>query len=147
MWSTTARGRRRRCCSSMDRGPRAAPGVRWSRHSPTTTTSSGVDLPGCGQSPPAPYDVPVQAGRVAALLSDLGLRRLTVAGHSSGGYVATALAEQRPGAYAATTDALDELRALEGLQVLPTPGVPELTHRKVTRHHVSAYLRREGFTG
>ena len=56
-----------------------------------------IDLPGCGQSPPAPsYDVPGQAGRVAALLDDLGLRRVTVAGHSSGGYVATALAGQRP---------------------------------------------------
>jgi pimeloyl-ACP methyl ester carboxylesterase len=56
-----------------------------------------VDLPGCGQSPPAPpYDVPVQAGRVAAVLDGLGLGRVTVAGHSSGGYVATALAEQRP---------------------------------------------------
>jgi pimeloyl-ACP methyl ester carboxylesterase len=30
------------------------------------------------------------------LLDDLGLRHVTVAGHSSGGYVATALAEQRP---------------------------------------------------
>jgi pimeloyl-ACP methyl ester carboxylesterase len=57
-----------------------------------------VDLPGCGQSPPAPsYDVPAQAARVAALLDDLDLRRVAVAGHSSGGYVATALAEQRPG--------------------------------------------------
>jgi len=56
-----------------------------------------VDLPGCGQSPPAPsYDVPEQAGRVAVLLDGLGLRHITVAGHSSGGYVATALAEQRP---------------------------------------------------
>jgi pimeloyl-ACP methyl ester carboxylesterase len=56
-----------------------------------------VDLPGCGQSPPAPtYDVPDQAGRVASVLDDLGLRHVTVAGHSSGGYVATALAEQRP---------------------------------------------------
>ena len=56
-----------------------------------------IDLPGCGQSPPAPsYDVPELAGRVAALLDDLGLRHVTVAGHSSGGYVATALAEQRP---------------------------------------------------
>ncbi len=56
-----------------------------------------VDLPGCGQSPPAPsYDVPDQAGRVAAVLDDLGLRLVTVVGHSSGGYVATALAEQRP---------------------------------------------------
>ena len=56
-----------------------------------------VDLPGCGQSPPAPsYDVPDQAGRVVMLLDDLGLRHVTLAGHSSGGYVATALAEQRP---------------------------------------------------
>jgi pimeloyl-ACP methyl ester carboxylesterase len=56
-----------------------------------------VDLPGCGQSPPAPsYDVPVQAGRVAAVLDDLGLRLVAAVGHSSGGYVATALAEQRP---------------------------------------------------
>ncbi|WP_217167988.1 alpha/beta fold hydrolase [Streptomyces sp. AC512_CC834] len=56
-----------------------------------------IDLPGCGKSPPMkPYDVPVQAGRVAALLDDLGLRSVTVAGHSSGGYVATALAELRP---------------------------------------------------
>jgi pimeloyl-ACP methyl ester carboxylesterase len=56
-----------------------------------------VDLPGCGQSRTAPsYAVPDQASRVAALLDDLGLRRVIVAGHSSGGYVATALAEQRP---------------------------------------------------
>lgn len=55
-----------------------------------------VDLPGCGQSPPtASYDVPEQAARVGALLDDLGLRGLVVAGHSSGGYCATALAEQR----------------------------------------------------
>jgi len=32
-------------------------------------------------------------------------------------------------AYTVTTDALDELLALEGLQVLPTPGGPELIHR------------------
>ncbi len=56
-----------------------------------------VDLPGCGQSPPPPsYDVPAQAGRVAAVLDELGVRHVAVAGHSSGGYVATALAEQRP---------------------------------------------------
>jgi pimeloyl-ACP methyl ester carboxylesterase len=56
-----------------------------------------VDLPGCGQSPPPPsYDVPAQASRVAAVLDDLGLRSVAVAGHSSGGYVGTALAEQRP---------------------------------------------------
>ena len=56
-----------------------------------------VDLPGCGQSPPTQsYDVPLQACRVAAVLDELGLRHVAVAAHSSGGYVATALAEQRP---------------------------------------------------
>ncbi|MEV0810710.1 alpha/beta fold hydrolase [Micromonospora sp. NPDC050200] len=56
-----------------------------------------VDLPGCGQSAPPPsYDVPAQARRVAALLDGLDIRHVTVVGHSSGGYVATALAEQRP---------------------------------------------------
>ncbi|MFK0147333.1 alpha/beta fold hydrolase [Streptomyces griseus] len=56
-----------------------------------------VDLPGHGQSPPAAsYDVPEQAAGLAATLDGLGLRPVTVAGHSSGGYIATALAEQRP---------------------------------------------------
>jgi pimeloyl-ACP methyl ester carboxylesterase len=56
-----------------------------------------VDLPGCGQSPPAvSYDVPEQAVQVAAHLDLLGLGPVTAVGHSSGGYVATALAEQRP---------------------------------------------------
>ncbi|MGV9541514.1 alpha/beta fold hydrolase [Nocardia beijingensis] len=74
-----------------------------------------MDLPGCGQSPPASsYDVPAQAARLAALLDDLGLRRVPVAGHSSGGFVATALAEQRPDlvgsiALLSTAPALDAL--------------------------------------
>jgi pimeloyl-ACP methyl ester carboxylesterase len=56
-----------------------------------------VDLPGCGQSPPpSSYGVPDQAGRVAALLDELELRQVTAVGHSSGGYVVAALAEQRP---------------------------------------------------
>ncbi|MER5441613.1 alpha/beta hydrolase [Streptomyces sp. NPDC002790] len=56
-----------------------------------------VDLPGCGHSPPAPtYDVPAQTERVARVLDGLGLRHVAVGGHSSGGYIATALAESRP---------------------------------------------------
>ncbi len=55
-----------------------------------------VDLPGCGLSPPTrSYDGPDQAGHVAALIDGLGL--VAVAGHSSGGYIAASLAEQRPG--------------------------------------------------
>lgn len=75
-------------------------GASWSRVVPALADRHHVirvDLPGCGQSPPAPsYDVAVQAGRVAAVLDDLGLRHVAVVGHSSGGYVATALGEQRP---------------------------------------------------
>lgn len=56
-----------------------------------------IDLPGCGRSEPGPrYDVPVQAERVAAVVDELGIASLRVVGHSSGGYVATALMEQRP---------------------------------------------------
>ena len=56
-----------------------------------------VDLPGCGQSPPArSYAVPDQAAAVAEVLDRLGLWDVAIAGHSSGGYVVTALAERRP---------------------------------------------------
>lgn len=55
-----------------------------------------VDLPGCGRSaPPKSFDVPSQARQVAAVIDAHGLRGVTVVGHSSGGYVATSLAEQR----------------------------------------------------
>jgi pimeloyl-ACP methyl ester carboxylesterase len=62
-----------------------------------------VDLPGHGRSasPAGGYDIPAQACRVGAALDRLGAGRVTVIGHSSGGTVATALAEQRPGAVAA----------------------------------------------
>ncbi|MGW0179878.1 alpha/beta fold hydrolase [Nocardia sp. NPDC003345] len=56
-----------------------------------------IDLPGCGRSEPAStYAVSQQADRLAALLDELGLRNPKVVGHSSGGYVATALVERRP---------------------------------------------------
>jgi pimeloyl-ACP methyl ester carboxylesterase len=46
------------------------------------------------------YDIRAQARRVGAVLDRLGVSRVTVVGHSSGCTVATALAEQRPGAVA-----------------------------------------------
>ncbi|NEW37353.1 alpha/beta hydrolase [Nocardia cyriacigeorgica] len=56
-----------------------------------------IDLPGCGRSAPAStYTVAQQADRTAAVLDELGVRNLTVVGHSSGGYVATSLIERRP---------------------------------------------------
>jgi pimeloyl-ACP methyl ester carboxylesterase len=56
-----------------------------------------VDLLGHGRSgkPAGGYRVAEQARRVGALLDHLGVRRVTVVGHSTGGMVATSLAEQR----------------------------------------------------
>lgn len=77
-----------------------ASGSTWSPVVPALAASHHViriDLPGCGRSQPArSYAVPEQAARVAALLDELGLRSVAMAVHSSGGYVATSLAEQRP---------------------------------------------------
>jgi pimeloyl-ACP methyl ester carboxylesterase len=56
-----------------------------------------LDLPGHGQSAPArSYGVAEQASRVWAVLENIGSDPVIVIGHSSGGYVATALAEERP---------------------------------------------------
>jgi pimeloyl-ACP methyl ester carboxylesterase len=56
-----------------------------------------VDLLGHGRSakPAGGYRVAEQARRVGAVLDHLGVRRATVVGHSTGGMVATSLAEQR----------------------------------------------------
>jgi pimeloyl-ACP methyl ester carboxylesterase len=58
-----------------------------------------IDLLGHGRSAkPAGdgYEIPEQGARVGAALDRLGVKRATVVGHSTGGSVATALAEQRP---------------------------------------------------
>jgi pimeloyl-ACP methyl ester carboxylesterase len=58
-----------------------------------------IDLLGHGRSDkPAGrgYEIPEQANRVGAALDRLGVRHVIAVGHSTGGSVATALAEQRP---------------------------------------------------
>jgi pimeloyl-ACP methyl ester carboxylesterase len=57
-----------------------------------------IDLLGCGRSAKpdgASYAIADQARRVGAALDRLGVERVIVVGHSSGGSVATALAGQR----------------------------------------------------
>lgn len=56
-----------------------------------------VDLLGHGKSakPPADYSVPAHARRVGVLLDQLGIHRVVAVGHSAGGSVVTALANQR----------------------------------------------------
>ncbi|WP_228000434.1 alpha/beta fold hydrolase [Nocardia australiensis] len=77
-----------------------ATGSTWAPVVPSLATEYRVitiDLPGCGRSQPAStYTVAQQADRTATVLDELGVRNLKVVGHSSGGYVATALVERRP---------------------------------------------------
>ncbi|MEV6426566.1 alpha/beta hydrolase [Nocardia sp. NPDC051463] len=56
-----------------------------------------IDLLGHGRSakPDSGYAMAEQARRVGAVLDSLGVRDAMVVGHSTGGYVATSLAEQR----------------------------------------------------
>jgi pimeloyl-ACP methyl ester carboxylesterase len=74
----------------------------WDPLVPLLTTSHRViriDLLGHGRSDkPADgdYAIAAQGRRVATALDRLGVRHAIVAGHSSGGYTATALAGQRP---------------------------------------------------
>jgi pimeloyl-ACP methyl ester carboxylesterase len=81
----------------------AAPVALWDPVVPSLAGACRViraDLLGTGR-PAAGYGVPAQARRAGAALDRLGAGRVTVVGHSSGGMVATALAEQRPGQVAA----------------------------------------------
>lgn len=58
-----------------------------------------VDLPGHGRSAEpvdGDYATPEQGRRIGMALDRLGIEHAIVVGHSSGGYAATSLAEQRP---------------------------------------------------
>jgi len=108
-----------------------------------------VDLLGHGRSASHTdgYDIPTQARRVGAALDRLGAGRVAVIGHSTGGTVATALAEQRPDAVAAlalidtgpSSDAYISQGLLPRLLLAPLPGRllwrlrTEATIRKVMR--------------
>jgi len=73
----------------------------WSRMMPLLDKARrviAIDLLGHGGSekPGSGYSIPDQADLVAQALARLGVRRATVVGHSLGGGVAVALAEQSP---------------------------------------------------
>jgi pimeloyl-ACP methyl ester carboxylesterase len=110
-----------------------------------------VDLLGHGRSssPAGGYDIPAQARRVGAVLDRLGVGRVVAIGHSTGGAVATALAEQQPGAVAAlalintgpSTDAYVSQGLLSRLLLAPLSG------RLLWRLRTEAIIRRAMRTG
>ena len=91
-----------------------------------------IDLAGHGRSasPADGYGIPAQARRAGAVLDRLGAGQVTVIGHSTGGTVATALAEQRPGKVTAlaligigpSLDAVAGQGVLGRLLLAPLPG-------------------------
>ena len=84
-------------------GNAATPVALWDPVVPSLATACRViraDMFG-DERPARGYDLPAQASRLGAELDRLGVDRVTVIGHSSGGVLATALAEQRPGLVAA----------------------------------------------
>ncbi|MFH8626191.1 alpha/beta fold hydrolase [Streptomyces vietnamensis] len=91
-----------------------------------------IDLLGHGRSAkPADrsYAIPDQARRAGAVLDRLGVERAVVVGHSSGGTVATALAEERPDLVTAlalvnTGPGLHALIAPESAAVAPSRWPP-----------------------
>jgi len=108
-----------------------------------------VDLRGHGRSPRPRrgYDTSTHARSVAEALDEFCVSRCSVVGHSTGGYVATALAEQRRDAVLSLTlidtcprpNAIIPQGALSRLALLPFPGAllwrlqSENTIRKVLR--------------
>ncbi|MFI1850883.1 alpha/beta fold hydrolase [Streptomyces sp. NPDC020480] len=127
-------------------GPRDAPALllihgsasstrSWDAMVPLLTASHRViriDLLGHGRSgKPADrsYELPDQARRAGAVLDRLGVEHSVVVGHSSGGVVATALAEQRPDLVTAlalvnTGPSLDAFIAPESAAIGPSQWPP-----------------------
>ncbi|MFI1093200.1 alpha/beta fold hydrolase [Streptomyces sp. NPDC020917] len=105
----------------------------------------GIDLLGHGRSAaPADgdYSVPAQARTVAEAMDRLGVQRAVVVGHSSGGYTAVALAEQRPDLVTAlalinTGPSLDAFLAPASAVIDPTRWPP--TDEQIRRFASSAF--------
>ncbi|MFI9595246.1 alpha/beta fold hydrolase [Nonomuraea sp. NPDC052265] len=145
-------------------GPRDAPALllihgsassvrSWDQLVPLLTGSHHViriDLLGHGRSAKPDdrgYTTPDQARRVGEALDRIGVQRAVVAGHSSGGAVATALAEQRPELVAAlvlinTGPSLDAFIAPASAAIAPSQWPP--TDEQL-RRFASAGFSRPGY--
>jgi len=142
-------------------GPRDAPALLlihgnasstrwWDELVPMLTRSHRVlriDLLGYGRSAKPEgrsYALPDQARRVGAAMDRLGVERVVVVGHSSGGAAATALAEQRPDLVAALV--LINTGPHMGAYIAPPMAIdpsqwPNVTDEQLRQFASSAYSR------
>jgi pimeloyl-ACP methyl ester carboxylesterase len=88
-----------------------------------------LDLIGHGgtAAPSSGYEMTRQAELASAVLDKLGVSRVTVVGHSMGGWVATALASMKP-------------ERIEGLVFIDTPPTVELNLTFLAKLHVAPVL-------
>lgn len=79
-----------------------------------------VDLRGCGQSekPPTGYRIPQYGDDVLAFIEKMGLKRLSIVGHSMGGVIAMDVAAKNP-------DLIDNLVLLNPAPLFGFPTSPE----------------------
>ncbi|MFE0025417.1 alpha/beta fold hydrolase [Amycolatopsis sp. NPDC059021] len=109
-----------------------------------------LDLLGHGRSAKpdgASYEIPDQGRRAGEVLDLLGVRSAVVVGHSTGGSVATALAEQRPGLVTAlaliNTGPCSDAFIAQEFAIGPAQW-PELTDEQI-RQAMSPAFSRPGF--
>lgn len=91
------------------------------------------DLRGFGQSPAptGPYPMSLFAADVAALLDELGLQRVVLAGHSMGGYAALAFAHAYP-------------QRLAGLALVASQPAADPPERREGRYATAAQVAADG---
>lgn len=91
-----------------------------------------IDLPGHGQTPSVGYihSMELMAQCVKAVMDSLHLKKYVVAGHSMGGYVALAFAEQFP-------------EQVAGLCLLHSTAMPDSEERKKDRDRVAEIVKHD----
>ncbi len=91
------------------------------------------DLPGFGESdlPPVPFSLDDVGSLVLKELTGRGIRSMVVFGHSLGGYVALAMAQQEPD-------------RVEGIGLVHSTALPDSEERKANRNRVIEFISKHG---
>lgn len=91
-----------------------------------------IDLPGAGQSdPPQHATIEAMAAAIQAVVEKLALPPFVLIGHSMGGYVALAFAEQQPS-------------QLRGLGLFHSQPFPDTAEKKETRTKAVEFIQKQG---